>query len=348
MTRHEDLGDEPSLLAAMREAIAESRGALGLSTPNPAVGALLIAPDGSEIARGHTQRAGGAHAEIEALRAAGAAARGATAVVTLEPCNHTGRTGPCADALIDAGVGRVVYAVGDPDPTASGGADRLRDAGVEVIAGIGADGARRGPLRGWLFRQRYGRPLVTVKIAATLDGRIAAPDGTSQWITGPQARARVHRQRAELDAIIVGTGTVLTDDPALTARRPDGSLHERQPVRIAMGERAIPATARIRDAAVSEFRHVSSHDPADVLAALPEATWVLVEGGPGIIGAFLDAGLVDEMESYVAPKVLGAGPSAVERVGAITLTDAADMRLAGVEQIGPDVLIRAQTTRLLP
>lgn len=340
--------DEAVLAAAMREAVAESRAALGGVSPNPAVGAVLLAPDGTEIARGHTQPPGGAHAEIEALRRAGDAARGATAVVTLEPCNHTGRTGPCAQALIEAGVARVVYAVGDPNPTAAGGADRLRAAGIEVIAGVGALDARSGPLRGWLFRQRFGRPLVTAKVASTLDGRIAAPDGTSQWITGPQARARAHRQRAELDAIIVGTGTVVADDPALTARLPDGTLHAHQPIRVAMGERDIPDGARIRDTTVGGFRHVRTHDPVEVLAALDDTTWVLVEGGPGIIGAFLDADLVDEVDSYVAPTILGAGPSAVERAATITLADAAELHLADVERLGDDVLIRSVCDRLLP
>ncbi|MGW0035626.1 bifunctional diaminohydroxyphosphoribosylaminopyrimidine deaminase/5-amino-6-(5-phosphoribosylamino)uracil reductase RibD [Gordonia sp. NB41Y] len=334
------------LATAMRLAIDESAGALGLSRPNPSVGAVILADDGTEIARGHTQRAGGPHAEVMALRAAGSAARGATAVVTLEPCNHTGRTGPCAQALIDAGVATVVYAVGDPNPTASGGAARLRDAGIEVIAGLGERDAMSGPLRGWLFRQRHGRPLVTAKLAATLDGRIAAPDGTSQWITGARARARVHRQRAQLDAIIVGTGTVVRDDPALTARLPDGALADRQPIRVAMGHRDIHADARITSSAAGDFRHVRSHDPADVLAALPDTTWVLVEGGPRIIGAFLDAGLVDEIEAYVAPTVLGAGQSAIDRAAVTTLSDASRLRLAAVERIGDDVLLTARTQRL--
>ncbi|MEP9392564.1 bifunctional diaminohydroxyphosphoribosylaminopyrimidine deaminase/5-amino-6-(5-phosphoribosylamino)uracil reductase RibD [Gordonia sp. VNQ95] len=331
--------------AAMADAIAYSSLALSLSRPNPAVGALIIADDGTEISRGHTQRAGEAHAEVMALRAAGEAARGATAVVTLEPCNHTGRTGPCAVALIEAGVRRVVYAVADPNPTASGGADRLRAAGVEVIDAVGEAAARSGPLRGWLFRQQYGRPLVTAKIAATLDGRIAAPDGTSQWITGGVARARAHRQRAEIDAIIVGTGTVLADDPALTARLPDGSLSDRQPIRVAMGHREIPDGAAI-SRPFGEFRHVHTHDPEQVLAALDDTTWVLVEGGPRIIGAFLDAGLVDEVEAYLAPTVLGAGASAVHSDAVTTLSDATRLRLDGIERLGDDILLTCRSPRL--
>ncbi|MFW0794610.1 bifunctional diaminohydroxyphosphoribosylaminopyrimidine deaminase/5-amino-6-(5-phosphoribosylamino)uracil reductase RibD [Gordonia sp. CPCC 205515] len=334
--------------APMRAAIEESRKALGATSPNPPVGAVIVAPDGAVVGRGHTQPPGGPHAEIVALADAGAAARGATAVVTLEPCNHTGRTGPCSEALIAGGIAQVVYAIGDPNPTASGGADRLRAAGVRVIGGHLDDEARDGPLRGWLFRQRTGRPFVTVKIAAGLDGRIAAPDGTSQWITGPDSRARVHRQRAQLDAIVIGTGTAIRDNPALTARHPDGTLADHQPMRIIMGHRDIPDTAQIRDTAVAPFAQIRTHDPADVLAALPDATWVLVEGGPSIIGAFLAAGLVDEIEAYLAPMILGAGTSSVDMPGVTTLADARRFRTVGVEQLGEDVLLRFRTDESSP
>ncbi|MGV9858442.1 bifunctional diaminohydroxyphosphoribosylaminopyrimidine deaminase/5-amino-6-(5-phosphoribosylamino)uracil reductase RibD [Gordonia sp. NPDC003425] len=330
--------DTAALDTSMRAAIEESVRALGSSSPNPPVGAVIHASDGTLIGVGHTRPPGGPHAEIVALDQAGAAARGGTAIVTLEPCNHTGRTGPCSEALIEAGIARVVYAVADPNPTATGGAARLRAAGVDVIGGWLADEVSAGPLRNWLFAQRHGRPLVTVKTAATLDGRIAAPDGTSRWITGPAARARVHRQRAQLDAIVVGTGTVLRDDPALTARRPDGSLADHQPIRVAMGARDIPRTARVYDDS-APFRHVRTHDPSELLAALPDATWVLVEGGPAIIGAFLDADLVDEVEAYIAPLILGAGPAAVSRP-VTTLADAARFHTASAERVGDDVLIR--------
>ncbi|MFT4042475.1 MAG: bifunctional diaminohydroxyphosphoribosylaminopyrimidine deaminase/5-amino-6-(5-phosphoribosylamino)uracil reductase RibD [Gordonia sp. (in: high G+C Gram-positive bacteria)] len=331
----------------MRQAIAHSRAALGATSPNPPVGAIIVAPDGTVVGRGHTQPPGGPHAEIVALADAGAAARGATAIVTLEPCNHTGRTGPCAAALIDAGVARVIYAVADPNPVASGGAGRLRAAGVDVHGGVLDAEARRGPLRQWLFTQAHGRPFVTVKIAATVDGRIAAPDGTSQWITGPDARARAHRQRAEIDAIVVGTGTVLRDDPALTARLADGTLAAHQPIRVAMGHRDVPAGAQLHDES-APFRHVRTHSPAQVLAALPEATWVLVEGGPSIIGAFFDADLVDEVEAYIAPVVLGAGVSAVARGDVGTLTDGRRLQLADVETLGDDVLIRWERAAARP
>lgn len=328
----------------MRQAIEESRHALGLSSPNPPVGALIVRPDGTVVGRGHTHAPGGRHAEIDALAEAGPDARGATAVVTLEPCNHTGRTGPCSEALIGAGVARVIYAVADPNPAAAGGADRLRRAGVHVTAGLMESEARSGPLRQWLFRQQHGRPFVTVKIASTVDGRVAAPDGTSRWITGAQSRARVHRQRAEIDAIVVGTGTVIADDPSLTARLEDDTLADHQPIRVAMGRRDIPAGATITNTA-APFRHVRSHDPAEVLAALPEATWVLVEGGPAIIGAFLDADLVDEIDLYLAPVLLGAGIDSVSRPGVTTLADARRFRRIDSRPLGDDILIRMRTDR---
>lgn len=331
--------DSEVLDAAMRLAVEESASALGVSSPNPPVGAVIVSRDGDVAAAGHTQPPGGPHAEVVALRAAGPAARGATAVVTLEPCNHTGRTGPCSEALIDAGIARVVFAVTDPNAVASGGAQRLRDAGVDVEAGRMATEVANGPLRQWLFRQRHGRPFVTAKIASTVDGRIAAPDGTSRWITGTASRERAHRQRAQVDGIVVGTGTVIADDPSLTARLPDGTLASHQPVRIAMGLREISESARIRDDA-APFLAVPSHDPADVLAAVPDATWVVVEGGPAVIGAFTDADLIDEVEVYIAPMVLGAGASSVDRPMVTTLADARRFATASVEKLGDDVLIR--------
>ena len=199
------------LEAALALAVDESVAARGVSTPNPPVGAVILDRDGAVVGRGRTAPAGGPHAEVVALADAGEAARGGTAVVTLEPCDHTGRTGPCTQALIAAGIGRVAYAAADPNPLAAGGAHTLRAAGIEVIHLA----TEPWPLTEWLFRQRHGRPVVTVKLAATVDGRIAAPDGTSRWITGPQARgAGARRKRAQLDAIIVGTGTVVADDPA--------------------------------------------------------------------------------------------------------------------------------------
>ncbi|WP_127820288.1 bifunctional diaminohydroxyphosphoribosylaminopyrimidine deaminase/5-amino-6-(5-phosphoribosylamino)uracil reductase RibD, partial [Microbacterium sp. CPCC 204701] len=218
---------------AMRRALAIARN--GPRGVNPQVGAVLLSPDGRVLAEGWHRGAGTPHAEVDALsKASPADVRGATAVVTLEPCNHTGRTGPCSEALIGAGVARVVYAVSDPGVRSSGGGDRLRAAGVQVEAGVLADEAEQF-LDSWMTVQRLGRPHVTVKWAQSLDGRAAAADATSRWITGPAARADVHRRRAHSDAIVVGTGTVLADDPALTARAPDGSLLAQQPVPVVLG-----------------------------------------------------------------------------------------------------------------
>ncbi|WP_055474625.1 bifunctional diaminohydroxyphosphoribosylaminopyrimidine deaminase/5-amino-6-(5-phosphoribosylamino)uracil reductase RibD [Gordonia sp. HS-NH1] len=327
------------IAGAMERAISASREAMGVSSPNPPVGAVILAADGTLAGIGATQPPGGPHAEIMALRAAGDAARGGTAIVTLEPCNHTGRTGPCAQALVEAGVAEVHYAVSDPNPVAAGGADTLRAAGVRVTGGVAADDVENGPLRPWLTRQRLGRPHVTAKIAAGVDGRIAAPDGTSQWITGPQARDHAHSQRARIDAIVIGTGTALADNPTLTARTADDTLHTHQPARVVLGHRDLPADARLRDPAGGPLIRVESHDPADVLAALPDALWVLVEGGPHILGAFFAAGLVDEVHAYVAPLVLGAGRGSVEIPGVTTLTDGLRFRTTSVTRLGDDVLL---------
>lgn len=322
------------LQAALALAVEESVGARGISTPNPPVGAVILAADGTVAGRGRTAPAGGPHAEVVALAQAGEAARGGTAVVTLEPCDHTGRTGPCTQALIAAGVARVAYAAADPNPLAAGGAHTLRAAGVEVehLA------VEPWPLTEWLFRQRHGRPMVTVKLAATVDGRIAAPDGTSRWITGELARERAHAERAQLDAIVVGTGTVAADDPALTARRPDGAPYPHQPVRIVLGERELPPDARVLTGP-GEARLVRGHDPRAALAAAGDAVNVQVEGGSTVIGAFLDTGLVDRVQAYIAPVLLGAGLSALTVPGVGTLADALRLRLESVERLGDDVLL---------
>lgn len=330
----------PDYAAAMRTAIDASESARGRTSPNPPVGAVILDAAGAVVGIGSTQPPGGPHAEIMALREAGDRARGGTAVVTLEPCNHTGRTGPCAVALIDAGIAHVIHAVDDPNPVAMGGADRLRDAGVVVESGLDADAVSHGPLRAWLHKQRKGRPFVTLKYAAGLDGRSAAADGTSQWITGPDARAHVHAERAKLDAVVVGTGTVLADDPLLTARLLDGSNAARQPLRVVVGQREIPAGARVRgDDAPTAF--VRSHDPLDVLAALADHTDVLVEGGPTLAGAFLAAGVVDRIVAYIAPVVLGSGRAAVENAGVGTIADALRFSIESVQTLGTDLVVVA-------
>jgi diaminohydroxyphosphoribosylaminopyrimidine deaminase/5-amino-6-(5-phosphoribosylamino)uracil reductase len=323
----------------MREAIAASRLARGRTSPNPPVGAVLVSPDGQIVGRGATRPPGQEHAEVVAVAQAGDRARGATAYVTLEPCNHVGRTGPCARALIDAGVVAVVYAVADPNQRSAGGAKTLEAAGVEVRFGVLAEEARTGPLREWLHAQRTGRPHVTWKFAATLDGRSAAQDGSSQWITGPHIRKSVHVARAEIDAIIVGTGTALADDPWLTARLPDGSLAPHQPTRVVVGMTELPRGARVLDGSAPTVL-AKTRDPAQVLAMLGDAVHVLLEGGPTLAAAFLKAGLVDLVQAHIAPVLLGAGPAALGDLGIGTLADALRFTVEEVRQVGQDVLVQ--------
>jgi diaminohydroxyphosphoribosylaminopyrimidine deaminase/5-amino-6-(5-phosphoribosylamino)uracil reductase len=303
---------------------------------------VLLAPDGSVLAEGWHRGAGTPHAEVDALaKLPAGAARGATAVVTLEPCNHTGRTGPCSEALIAAGVARVVFALPDPNPAADGGADRLRAAGVTVEEGVLADEAA-ALNETWLAALRLGRPWVTVKWASSLDGRIAAADGTSRWITGPEARADVHRRRAEHGAVLVGSGTVLADDPALTARQ-GGELLPWQPVPVVAGRRDVPEDAALRRHP-RPLLHVPEHDPRTVLGALHDAgvTSVLVEGGPTVASAFLAAGLADEVLAYLAPTLLGGGRTATRDLGVATITDQRRLTVRAVERLGDDLLVVAR------
>ena len=298
--------------------------------PNPRVGCVLLAEDGRTIAEGHHRGAGSAHAERDALDRAGAAARGATAVVTLEPCNHTGRTGPCSEALLAAGVRRVVFAQGDPNPVAAGGAARLREAGVEVVEGLGLSEAR-ALNRVWTFAVEHGRPFVTWKFATTLDGRGAAADGTSRWVSGLASRRDTHRLRALCDVMLVGTNTVAVDDPRLTVRdEHDVDLPE-QPLRVVMGERDLDPGRRVLDGA-AESLHLRTREPHEALAELfaRDRQHVFLEGGPTLAAAFLDAGLVDEVVVYVAPLLLGAGASAVGDLGITTMSAALRLEVTDV------------------
>lgn len=326
---------------ALAEAIALSRSGLGVTTPNPPVGAVVLGPDGQVAGRGVTEAAGGRHAEAVALDAAGALARGGTLVVTLEPCDHQGRTGPCTARALDAGVSRVVYAVADPTREAAGGARSLRAAGVDVRQADDDEvhAAGNGPLRAWMHRQRVGRPFVTWKYAASLDGRVAAADGTSRWITGPGSRRHAHGRRQEIDALVVGTGTLAADDPALTARLDDGRPAARQPLRAVMGLTGVPSDAAVRGTD-GRFRHLATRDPARALDLLGDVNHVLVEGGPRLAGAFLAAGLVDEVDAYLAPMVLGAGRPAVEGAGVDTLAAAHGFTVRETAVLGTDIHVR--------
>ncbi|OLM19082.1 MULTISPECIES: bifunctional diaminohydroxyphosphoribosylaminopyrimidine deaminase/5-amino-6-(5-phosphoribosylamino)uracil reductase RibD [unclassified Pseudonocardia] len=329
--------------AAMRRALAASDLVHGTTSPNPAVGCVVLDRAGAVVGTGATTPPGGPHAERVALAEAGDRAAGGTAVVTLEPCNHSGRTPPCVDGLLEAGIARVYAALADPNPVAAGGLDRLRAAGIEVTLGTLAGEVGRGPLRGWLHRQHTGRPHVTWKVATTLDGRVAAADGTSRWITGPEARGEVHDLRRRMDAIVAGTGTVLDDDPALTARRPDGTLFDHQPLRVVVGHRDVPPGARLsnRAAGEAEVVHLRTRDPGEVLAELVrrDTVDVLLEGGPTLAGAFVAAGAVDRVLVHLAPALLGAGPHALGDAGVGTIADIVRLQVDEVRRSGGDVVI---------
>jgi diaminohydroxyphosphoribosylaminopyrimidine deaminase/5-amino-6-(5-phosphoribosylamino)uracil reductase len=292
--------------------------------PNPRVGCVLLDDTGGTVAEGYHRGAGSPHAEADALSRARESARGTTAVVTLEPCAHSGRTGPCAVALREAGVRRVVFAQSDPNPVAAGGGALLRAAGVEVESGLMADEAR-ALNRVWTFAVEHGRPFVTWKFATTLDGRSAAADGTSRWVSSRAARLDTHRLRALCDVMLVGSNTVDVDDPQLTVRDDhDQPLpRERQPLRVVMGERDLPAAKRVFDDH-AETLHLRTRDPETALKTLFERDrqHVFLEGGPTLAAAFLSAGLVDEIVCYVAPMLLGAGQQAVADLGIATIADA--------------------------
>ena len=302
--------------------------------PNPAVGCILLDAHGTVIAEGFHRGPGTPHAEVEALRAAGTASRGATAVVSLEPCAHHGRTPPCAEALIDAGVQRVVFAQFDPNPQAAGGAQVLGAAGVEVVGGVRAEEARDvNPV--WSAAVALGRPWVTWKVAASLDGLIAASDGTSKWITSEQSREDVHRLRDRVDAVLTGTGTALADRPELTAR-PGGLLAAEQPLRAVMGQRDLPD-----DHPLSGAVRLATRDPRAALEQLWEldARHVLLECGAQLAAAFLAADLVDEIVWFAAPVLLGGQGTPVLEVGPDTLSQARAWHVRAVERCGPDVRI---------
>jgi diaminohydroxyphosphoribosylaminopyrimidine deaminase/5-amino-6-(5-phosphoribosylamino)uracil reductase len=317
--------------------------------PNPRVGCVLLDAAGTTIAEGFHRGAGTPHAEAAALETAGAAAQGSTAVVTLEPCDHTGRTGPCSEALVAAGVRRVVYAQPDANPVAVGGAGRLRAAGVEVEGGLMIEEAQ-ALNRAWTFSIARRRPFVTWKLATTLDGRSAAADGTSRWVSSRAARMDTHRLRATCDTMLVGTSTVLVDDPRLTVRDEADLDLPVQPLRAVMGLRDLPPDRRVLDDA-AETVHLRTRDPEEALATLHrlDRQHVLLEGGPTLAQAFLRAGLVDEVVCYVAPMLLGAGASAVADLGITTIADAVHLDVTDVHVLpgrdGEDTNLRLTMRR---
>ncbi len=377
-------GTDTSRTAAESAAmdVALTVAARGVRGANPLVGAVVLDGVGRVLSVGHHRGAGTAHAEADALARLPSELAGkpadATMVVTLEPCNHFGRTGPCAQAIIDAGIRRVIYAVDDPHRPAAGGAHRLREAGVDVHSGLRADEALALNRR-WFDSVRHHRPFITLHLAQTLDGRIAAADGTSQWITSAASRADNHGIRRLIDAILVGTETVLVDNPRLTARESDGSESERQPLRVVMGLRDIPAAAAVRGTddhrgsdpgagsahtgargpgtdtgpgasgpgASAGYLQLRTRDPRAVADALHarNVRHLMVEGGSRISGAFLAAGLVDELIVYLAPTLLGSGIPSLGDLGIGTLADAQQWTWdpvggAAVTVLGPDLKLR--------
>ena len=352
----------------MRRAIRLAERGRGLASPNPPVGAVVVR-DGKIVGRGFHRGPGTSHAEIEAIEAAGAVTRGATLYLTLEPCTHQGRTPPCAPQVVAAGFARVVVGTTDPNPLVDGrGADALRRAGIEVETGVLRAEAER-LIQSFSKFIRSKRPFVTAKIAVSLDGRAAAADGSSQWITGPTARRDSHRMRAGADAVLVGIGTVLHDDPQLTVRL--RGYRGRQPFRIVLDSSCrTPADAKVlgdeaptlivtTDKATQEAEdglrgkgaevlRVPTRDGRVDLAAVLETlgrrgvTDVLIEGGPTVIGDVVERGLADRYVFYVAPKLLGSGgPGAVAALVAPTISDARELRVESVRHIGADLRIEA-------
>lgn len=315
----------------MGEALAASLEARTRTAPNPWVGCAIVPVGDDPVVLGATEPPGGAHAEAVALALAGESARGATAYVTLEPCGHHGRTAPCADALLAAGVTRVVIGILDPDPLVGGkGVERLRAGGAEVTVGVRA-AEIEAVLAPYLTHRRTGRPYVVVKLASTLDGRIAAPDGSSRWITGGEARADVHRLRAESGAVLVGAGTVRVDDPELTVRDAEGP----DPIRLVLG--SLDPGARVQPAESVTGELTAVLDELGRRGVLQ----LLVEGGARVAAAFYRQGLVDRYVLYLAPALLGGddGVPLFAGAGAATMGEAWRGRMVDVRRLGPDLRI---------
>lgn len=350
----------------MRSAVSLAQKALGSTSPNPAVGAVVVR-NGEVVGEGSTQPAGGNHAETIALEQAGVRANGATLYVTLEPCNHTGRTPPCTNAIIDAGIAAVHAAIRDPNPgVAGGGMERLMSEGI--LTRVGAEsGAVRRQLEAWLKFVTTGRAFITAKFAMSIDGKIAARSGDSKWITGDKARWYVHEMRSNVDAVMVGIGTALADDPRLTARDERGNPMERQPLRIVVDTRGrLPASARLLSEpgrtliAVGPNADRASSSPftdrveiqafplrdggvdleslTQFLAKERSITSIMVEGGGTLLGALFDLGLIDKVAAFVAPTIIGGAlaPSPVGGRGAKSMADALELRSVQWKRFGRD------------
>lgn len=333
--------------AAMRRALE-----LALIGPahgvNPQVGAVILDEKNNIVAEGCHKGSGTNHAEVEAIAAlrkklgVEMVPAGYTAVVTLEPCNHTGKTGPCSQALLDAGISRVVYAVSDPGEDSSGGGDYLRQSGVEVVEGVCASDAEE-QARVWITAIRLKRPYVTLKWASSLDGRTAANDGSSKWISSSASRLDGHRRRSEVDAILVGTGTAVEDDPELTARDENGDYFEHQPLRVVLGDRELPSDLKVfNDKA--ETIHLRTRNVHGALAELfaRGVKHVWVEGGPNVASDFVKLGLVDEFVIYLAPVLLGGEKVALRDIGVGSMSEAKEIEIVEQKLLDSDLFIRAR------
>ena len=318
---------------AMQRAIALSEKGLGKCAPNPIVGAVIIDASGKIVSEGfHDRMTSKDHAEVVAIKSAGDLAKGATMVVTLEPCNHTGSTGPCTQAIVDSGISTVVFAVKDPNVVAAGGADALRAAGIKVVDGVMAKEASYAN-RAWLTKIQMSRPYFVWKVATTLDAKIAASDGTSKWISNEVSRNDVQRLRRESDAILVGTNTVIVDNPHLIPRG-DFSGYSSNPIRIIFGEGNVPADSKVFDSA-AETVQVKSRDLSELVSKLNglDINQVFVEAGTTLASAMVAAGLMDELVIYQAPALLGSGKPFYADESKSTIED--QMRL---EHISTEVL----------
>ena len=328
------MGVEVDYTAAMRRAITLAEMGLGKTSPNPIVGAVIIDAEGLIIGEGfHNRMAAVDHAEVVAIKSADGKSKGATMVVTLEPCNHTGSTGPCVQAILDAGIATVVYAVTDPNEEASGGADALRAAGIDVIKDVLEKEAAYAN-RAWLTKISKGRPYFTWKVATTLDARVAASDGTSQWITNESSRANVQLLRRQADAILVGTNTVITDNPHLIPRG-DFVGYTHHPIRVICGEQELPREAQIFDdlAQTVVVKTKNLDLLVERLGDLP-LNHVLVEAGPTLGSAMVDHGLIDELIIYQAPSLLGSGKHFYLSSNAMTIDEKLNL-----EHISTEILM---------
>ena len=318
--------------AAMARAIECARLGLGKTFPNPIVGAVITSATGEFISEGFHQ--GGDHAEVVAIKAAKVIPAGSIIYVTLEPCNHQGATPPCTDAIINAGLSKVVYAVTDPNPVAAGGAQRLQGAEIAVVLGLGEVQARHDN-RAWLTKVELGRPRITWKIAATMDGKVTASDGSSKWITGEPARADVAMMRSQVDAIVTSTATVIADNPGLTAKGLG-----KNPIRIVMGTRELNNDLQIlgKDA---ETLVIKSHDFSELIKVSEDRGFnsLMIESGPTFGTALLREELIDEIVLFQAPTLLGSGTPAIGDLGITNISERLDFEISDVEVIGADLKV---------